>query len=134
MPTRTPRTKAWWCGQFRSAPWLTLIVRLNETPETRQGLCQASNGLDNRAARHYVAAMTAPLETVSGLALDLPPAQRLSLARALIESVDGSDDISPEAAWDSEIRARLERFKSGETTSIAAADVFRRLREVAPGR
>lgn len=78
--------------------------------------------------------MSTTLDTVSGLALDLPPDQRLNLARTLIESVDGTDDGSPEAAWDEEIRARLARFQSGLTTSIPAADVFRRLREIAPGR
>lgn len=78
--------------------------------------------------------MTATLDSVSGLAFDLPPDQRLLLAKSLIESVDGAEDGSSEAAWDSEIRARLARFKSGETSSIPAADVFRRLREIAPSR
>ena len=78
--------------------------------------------------------MTAPLETISDHALGLPPADRLTLARTLIESVEGSEDPSSEAAWDVEIRARLERFQCGEAPSIPAADVFRRLREIAPGR
>lgn len=77
--------------------------------------------------------MPITLDTVSGQALGLPPAQRLSLARTLIESVEGTQDASFEAAWDVEIRARLTRFQAGETTSIPAADVFRRLREIAPG-
>jgi len=78
--------------------------------------------------------MAATLDSVSGLALDLPPDQRLMLAKSLIESVDGTEDVSPEAAWDAEIRGRLERFRAGETSSVPAADVFRRLREIAPGR
>ncbi len=80
-----------------------------------------------------VCRMTVTLDAISDQALDLPPAQRLNLARTLIESVDGTEDASPEAAWDSEIKARLARFQAGETTSIPAADVFRRLREIAPG-
>lgn len=78
--------------------------------------------------------MTAPLETISDQALDLPPAERLSLARTLIESVEGTEDASFEAAWDEEIRERLERFRSGENPGVPAAEVFRRLREIAPGR
>jgi hypothetical protein len=75
--------------------------------------------------------MTAPLETISDQALGLPPADRLSLARTLIES---AEDASFEAAWDEEIRERLERFRSGENPGVPAAEVFRRLREIAPGR
>jgi putative addiction module component (TIGR02574 family) len=78
--------------------------------------------------------MTAPLETISDQALGLPPAERLSLARTLIESVEGAEDAGFEAAWDEEIRERLERFRSGENPGVPAAEVFRRLREIAPGR
>lgn len=78
--------------------------------------------------------MTAPLETISDQALGLPPAERLSLARTLIESVEGTEDASLEAAWDAEIAERLERFQTGANPGIPAADVFRRLREIAPGR
>lgn len=78
--------------------------------------------------------MTAPLETISDQALGLPPAERLSLARTLIESVEGAEDASFEAAWEEEIRERLERFRSGENPGVPAAEVFRRLREIAPGR
>ena len=78
--------------------------------------------------------MTAPLETISDQALGLPPAERLSLARTLIESVEGVEDTSFEAAWDAEIAERLERFQTGANPGIPAADVFRRLREIAPGR
>lgn len=78
--------------------------------------------------------MTAPLETISDQALGLPPAERLSLARTLIESVEGAEDASLEAAWDAEIAERLERFQTGANPGISAADVFRRLREIAPGR
>ena len=78
--------------------------------------------------------MMVTLETTSDQALVLPPDQRLNLARTLIESVDGIEDCSPEAAWEVEISARLERYLSGESPSVPAAEVFRRLREIAPGR
>lgn len=78
--------------------------------------------------------MTAPLETISDQALGLPPAERLSLAHTLIESVEGAEDASLEEACDTEIAERLERFQTGANPGIPAADVFRRLREIAPGR
>lgn len=78
--------------------------------------------------------MTVTLDSISGQALELAPAQRLNLARTLIESVDGTEDSSPEAAWESEIRDRLARHQAGDGVSVPAADVFRRLREIAPSR
>jgi putative addiction module component (TIGR02574 family) len=77
--------------------------------------------------------MRSTQEAISDQAIVLPPDQRLNLARALIESVDGTEDCSPEAAWDLEISARLESYLSGAAQSVPAADVFRRLREMAPG-
>lgn len=82
----------------------------------------------------YFPRMTATFDILAGQAMVLPPAQRLNLARTLIESVDGTEDSSPEAAWDAEIRARLDKYLSRESPSVPAADVFRRLREIAPGR
>jgi putative addiction module component (TIGR02574 family) len=73
-------------------------------------------------------------DSISDQALELPPDQRLTLARNLIESVDGTEDVSAEAAWDAEIRQRLLVYTTGESTTITGADVFRRLREIAPGR
>jgi Putative addiction module component len=78
--------------------------------------------------------MTMTMDSLSHLALVLPPAQRLILACSLIESVESDDAPSPEAAWDTEIRDRIARFDRGETTGIPASDLFRRLREIAPAR
>jgi putative addiction module component (TIGR02574 family) len=72
------------------------------------------------------------MDAISHQALVLTPAQRLSLARTLIESVESEDAPSPEAAWDSEIRDRIARFDRGETAGIPASDVFRKLRAIAP--
>jgi putative addiction module component (TIGR02574 family) len=76
--------------------------------------------------------MSMTIDAISNQALILPPAQRLSLACALIESVESDDAPSPDAAWDAEIRDRIARFDRGETTGIPASDVFRKLREIAP--
>ena len=67
-------------------------------------------------------------------AMVLPPALKMTLARSLIESVESDDAPSPEAAWEAEIQERIARFDSGQTTGIPAADVFRKLREIAPSR
>tara|TARA_R110002049_G_scaffold42310_2_gene126249 strand:- start:931 stop:1167 length:237 start_codon:yes stop_codon:yes gene_type:complete len=76
--------------------------------------------------------MPTALEAISHQALVLPPDQRMELARTLIESVEGSDYESPEEAWNDEILQRLQRYREGETQGIPAADVFRKLREIAP--
>ena len=78
--------------------------------------------------------MVTTFDTISHQALVLPPAQRMSLARSLIESVESEDSPSPEVAWEAEIQARLARYHAGESTSIPAAEVFRKLREIAPAR
>ncbi len=75
--------------------------------------------------------MTAPLETISDQALGLPPTERLHLARPLIESVERHEDGSLEAAWEVEIAERLERVQTGADPGVPAADVFRKLREIA---
>ncbi len=78
--------------------------------------------------------MPTALEAISHQALVLPPDQRMELARTLIESVEGSDCESPEEAWNDQILRRLQRYHDGETQGIPAADVFRKLRELAPGQ
>jgi len=96
--------------------------------------CGSRFSLDSPPNLHYHVGMTATLDSIVDQAMVLPPAQRLNLARTLIESVDGTEDCSPEAAWDAEMKARLDRYQSGESPSVPAADVFRRLREIAPAR
>lgn len=78
--------------------------------------------------------MAVTFDTLSDQALDLPPEQRMLLARNLIESVETEDAPSPDAAWEAEIRERIAQFDAGEVVGIPASEVFRRLREIAPGR
>lgn len=78
--------------------------------------------------------MSATLEALSQDALVLPPDQRLTLARRLLDSVDLEPEPGSEAAWQAEIARRIERFDAGESRPIPAGEVFARLRQIAPGR
>jgi hypothetical protein len=51
--------------------------------------------------------------------LELPTAQRLKLARILLDASEPGQDFSPEvqAAWDDEIGARIEAVKNGTARS-----------------
>jgi putative addiction module component (TIGR02574 family) len=78
--------------------------------------------------------MPLTLEAVSQDALILPPDERLTLARRLLESVDLEPEPGAAAAWDAEIARRIARFDAGESQAIPAAEVFARLRQIAPNR
>lgn len=58
--------------------------------------------------------------------LELPSSQRYKLARILLEVSELDRDCSPEteAAWEEEIRARMEAVKSSKARSRAGAEVF----------
>jgi putative addiction module component (TIGR02574 family) len=76
--------------------------------------------------------MPATLDTISQDALVLPPDQRLTLARRLLDSVDLEPEPGAEAAWQAEITQRIARYDAGESKGIPAGEVFARLREIAP--
>jgi putative addiction module component (TIGR02574 family) len=62
-------------------------------------------------------------------ALELPPSQRLTLARILLELSDEDPGLSPdvEAAWEEEICRRMVEVKAGRARSSGFEDVFERL-------
>jgi hypothetical protein len=62
-------------------------------------------------------------------ALELPPIQRLTLARILLELSDGEGDFSPEveADWETEICRRMEEVRAGRARSGDFDEVFTRL-------
>jgi hypothetical protein len=66
--------------------------------------------------------------------LDLPSAQRLKLARILIDVSEPGQDFSPEVqtAWEDEIGARVEAVKNGTARSRPIADVFAQLDAIYP--
>ena len=78
--------------------------------------------------------MTTAMKSLSHDAMRLSPDERLQLACSLIESVESEDAPSPGAAWEEEIRGRIERYDNGETSGIPASEVFRELREIAPAK
>ncbi len=73
--------------------------------------------------------MNKVLSEVTRDALDLPPAERRTLARILLDVSDGDRDFSPEvdAAWEEEIARRLGAVDAGTARSRPAAEVFAEL-------
>ncbi len=67
-------------------------------------------------------------------ALELPPVQRLTLARILLDLSDESQDFSPdvEVAWEKEICQRMEEVRAGRARSDGFDAVFTRLDERFP--
>ena len=76
----------------------------------------------------------ATLDALSHDALVLPPEQRSALAYRLLVSVEPDPEPGADAAWEGEIARRIARFDSGESQAVPAAEVFARLREIAPGQ
>jgi hypothetical protein len=75
------------------------------------------------------------LSEITKEALDLPPAQRLVLARILLDASEDPQDFSPEAesAWDEEITRRMEMVRQGKAQSRSFEEVFRDLESRFPG-
>ena len=78
--------------------------------------------------------MPAKLDAISSQVFVLPAEQRMSLALALMESVETDNPASANEAWSGEISRRISAFDSGQTRTVPAVDVFRKLREIAPDR
>jgi len=59
-------------------------------------------------------------------ALELPPVQRLTLARILLDLSPDNQDFSPqaEAEWEKEISSRIEAVKAGTARSKTFDEVF----------
>jgi putative addiction module component (TIGR02574 family) len=57
----------------------------------------------------------------------LSAAERAELAEALIESLDGAEDESVQAAWDAEILRRMEDLNSGKVKPVTLEEARRRL-------
>ena len=66
------------------------------------------------------------LSQIARDALDLPPVQRLTLARILLDLSETDQDFSPatEAAWDDEIARRLNAVQAGAAGSKSFDEVF----------
>ena len=80
--------------------------------------------------------MIRPIEHLLADALLLPVAERADLATQLIESLDPGVDDDAEAAWDVEIRDRLEDFDAGRIRPVPWVEARRMILDDgdAPGR
>ncbi len=69
------------------------------------------------------------LSEIARDALDLPPAQRFTLARILLDLSEADQDFSPatEAAWDEEVVRRLKAVRAGTARSKSFDEVFAKL-------
>lgn len=76
--------------------------------------------------------MAATFEALAQDALILPTEQRIALAHRLLSSIELDPDPDAEAAWEQEITQRITRLDAGEIDTVPAAEVFARLRRIAP--
>jgi len=62
-------------------------------------------------------------------ALELPPRQRMTLARILLELSEDDQEFSPqvEAAWEDEICRRMKAVETGAATTRSLEEVFAEL-------
>ena len=76
--------------------------------------------------------MTTLVEELSQKARTLSPEDRALLAEDLLASLeDGSESAAEvEAAWEHEIKRRVEEVKSGTAKLIAAEDVYAETRRI----
>ena len=69
------------------------------------------------------------LSEIAKAALDLPPVQRFTLARILLDLTEEEQEFSPEiqAAWEDEICRRMEAVKGGTAQARNFDEVFAEL-------
>ena len=73
--------------------------------------------------------MAKAFEQLTREALELPGHQRLALAGLLLELEDVGDDPDAEAAWEEEIRARIQAVDDGTAVGIPYEQVMREARK-----
>ena len=77
--------------------------------------------------------MPLTIDVLAREAMELPIEQREILARQLLESIDTGMAPEIEADWRTEIADRIGELESGKVAAMPAAEVFGRLRKIAPG-
>jgi putative addiction module component (TIGR02574 family) len=60
----------------------------------------------------------------------LSPEERARLAEAMTESLRDAMPADVEAAWEAEIKRRVEAYERGEVTLVPAEDVFAKARKI----
>lgn len=63
----------------------------------------------------------------------LTPEERARLAEAMTESLRNAMSSEIEAAWEAEIKRRVEAYERGEARLIPAEDVFAKARKITGG-
>jgi putative addiction module component (TIGR02574 family) len=76
--------------------------------------------------------MSATLDAISAQVFILPAEERMRLALALMESVETDHPVNAGEDWTAEISRRIADYDSGQVKGVPAAEVFRKLREIAP--
>lgn len=69
------------------------------------------------------------IDELSRKARALPPEQRVRLAEELLATVQEVDPAA-EAAWDEEIKRRIQEIDSGKAKLIPAEEVFAEVRQL----
>ncbi len=72
--------------------------------------------------------MSELLAELSQRAQALPPFEREQLLETLLASLAESADPAIDAAWDAEIRRRVDEVRRGVATLVPAAEVFSEVR------
>ena len=74
--------------------------------------------------------MTTIVDELTLKARRLPAEDRARLAEELLSSLQEDADPAVEAAWDTEIRRRLDEVEAGTAKLIPAAEVFAEVRRM----
>lgn len=73
--------------------------------------------------------MTEQAERVKNEVLQLPEKDRAELAHLLLESLEETEDVDVEAAWDEELAKRLKRIEEGQARLRPAHQVIAEIRD-----
>jgi len=76
--------------------------------------------------------MSPELDELLKRAMALPAEDRAAMASSLIESLDEAVDEDVEAAWNEEIKRRVDDIRSGRVKTIPGEQVLRELAEEFP--
>jgi putative addiction module component (TIGR02574 family) len=76
--------------------------------------------------------MADPVADLAERAKSLELEDRVRLVELLLDSLHDEPIADVEAAWEEEIRRRVEAFERGEVKTFSAEDVFAEARRIAP--
>jgi len=89
--------------------------------------CQQLQALSARWQR-YTISMTQEAAELLKKALALPAEERANLASTLIDSLDATVDEHAEAAWQEEVRRRIDDLRSGRVSTVPWEEVQEKAR------